>query len=137
MATAVPARQSRASRGPVRGAERDPWTSWVLAVATLGVHGAVLHYRTNRELRDFGLDVRPTMSVVAFFPGVLLVVPFLVTVHRTAARIAVAQETTGLRPSIRAARCTVTSPFALLHIPYQQSELNRAWRADAIQEEPT
>lgn len=123
------------SAGPTRGVERDPWRAWATAVITLGVYGAVLHYRINRELRDYGLDVRPTLSVVAFFPGGLLVVPYLVTVNRTAVRIGVAQEIAGLDPTISAARCTVTSLVVLLHIPYQQSQLNRAWCADAIQED--
>lgn len=132
IATAPPA---AAPNTPARGDERDPWLQWALVVVTLGLFAVVVHYRTNRELRDFGLDVRPGLSLLAFFPGVLVAVPYLVSVNRTAERIGVAQETAGLVPSIRPTGCTVLSVLVLLHIPYQQSELNRAWRADALQEE--
>ena len=133
-AVATAPEQHRATR-PARGEERARWREWAIAVVTFGVFAAVIHYRTNRELRDYGIDVNPTAALFAFFPGALVVVPYLVTVHRTAERIGVAQETAGLRPSIRPPRCTVSSVFAFLHIPHQQSELNRVWRADALQEE--
>ena len=122
---------------PTRGDERAPWLQWAIAVLTLGMYAVAVHYRTNRELRDFGVDVNPGVSLLAFFPGVLVVVPYLVSVHRTAERVGVAQETAGLVPSIRPTTCTVLSLVALLHVPYQQSELNRAWRADALEEEPS
>lgn len=118
------------SRLPMEGERRDPWKQWALAVVTFGVYGAVHHYRINRELRDFGVDVDPVKALLAFVPGGLVVVPLFVTVYRTAQRIAVAQETTGLAPTIRPGISVIASIFAFLHIAYQQTELNQAWRAD-------
>ncbi len=117
----------RASSLPVPGSVRSPWAQWGLAIVTLGVFVAVHHHRVNRELRDFGVDVDPVRAVLAVFPGVLLVVPFLVTVYRTCERIAVAQETVGLRPTIRPELGAVAALLTFLHVPYAQSELNRAW----------
>jgi hypothetical protein len=116
--------------GPIPGEVRSPWTEWVLAIVTLGVYAAVRHHRINRELRDFGVDVDPARSLVAFVPGAVLVVPFLVTVHRTSERIRVAQETVGLTPSIGAWRSAALSVVAFAHVPAEQAALNAVWRAD-------
>lgn len=115
---------------PVPGRVRPPVTQWLLTIVTLGIYLVVHHWTINRELRDFGVEVDPVKATLAVFPGGVVVVPYLVTVHRTGIRIAVAQETVGLTASIRPALGTVASPFAALHIPYLQSELNRVWHAD-------
>jgi hypothetical protein len=104
---------------------------WGFALLTLGVYAAVRQYQVNRELRDFGVEVDPVKALLAFFPGVLVVVPYLVTNYRTGERIAVAQETAGLAPTARPELCTLGSIFALTSVPYQQTQLNRAWQADA------
>lgn len=117
--------------GPIPGQVRSPWKEWVLAVVTLGVYAAIRHHRVNRELRDFGVDVDPALSFLAFGPGAVLGVPFLVTVHRTAERIRVAQETVGLPPSIVAWRSTVLAALAFAHVPAEQAALNAVWHVDA------
>ncbi len=119
------------SSRPVRGEERPPWPQWVLAVITLGIYAAAHHYRINRELRDYGVDVDPARALLAFFPGGLVVVPYLITVYRTGERIRVAQETAGLRPTISPELAAVAAIFAVLNTPYEQAELNKAWKADA------
>ena len=116
--------------GPIPGEVRSPWTEWVLAIVTLGVYAAVRHHRINRELRDFGVDVDPALSLVAFVPGAVLVVPFLMTVNRTSARIRIAQETVGLTPSIGAWRSAALSVVAFAHVPSEQAALNAVWHAD-------
>lgn len=116
--------------GPISGQERPPGTEWALAVVTLGAYAAIRHHRVNRELRSFGVDVDPRLALLAFFPGVLLVVPFLVTIHRTSGRVCVAQETVGQTPTIVPWRATVLSLLAFAHIPFEQAALNAVWRAD-------
>jgi hypothetical protein len=117
-------------RGPISGQVRPPATQWLLTVVTLGVYAAIRHRRVNRELRDFGVDVDPLRALLAFFPGMLLGVPFLVTVHRTSQRVRVAQETVGLTPSIVPWRTTVLSILAFAHVPFEQAALNTVWHAD-------
>jgi len=117
--------------GPIPGQVRSPWTEWALAIVTLGVYAAVRHHRINRELRDFGVDVDPALSLLAFVPGAVLVVPFLVTVHRTSERIRIAQETVGLTPSVGAWRSAALSVVAFAHVPAEQAALNAVWRVDS------
>ena len=114
-------------RPPQAGAVRDPWKQWGLSVITLGVYAAVRHFRINRELQDFGIEVDPAKALLAFFPGGLILIPYLITNYRTGQRIAVAQETVGLIPTASAELSALASLVALLHVPYQQAELNRAW----------
>lgn len=118
-------------RSPTRGAAQNPWAMWSLSIITIGIYAAVRHYQVNRELRDFGIEVDPVKALIAFFPGGLLFVPYVVTNYRTSERIAVAQETLGLIPSARADVAAITSLFAFLHVPYLQTQLNRAWLADS------
>ena len=130
----IPVRAEQPPGLPVSGRLRPPWNLWLLAIVTLGVYAIVHHWTVNRELRDFGVEVDPVKATLAVFPGVLVVVPFLVTVYRTADRIAVAQETIGLPVTIRPAWAPVGALLALLHIPYLQSELNRVWDIEANDE---
>ena len=115
------------------GQIRSPLNQWLLAIVTFGVYLVAHHWTINRELRDFGVEVDPTKAALAVFPGGLVLVPYLVTVHRTGARIGVAQETVGLTPSIQPGVGTVVSLFAAAQVPYLQSELNRVWRAESEQ----
>lgn len=103
---------------------------WLLTLVTFGLNLVVHHWTINRELARFGVEVDPIRAALAVLPGGAVVVPYLVTVHRTASRIGVAQETIGLEPTVRpplAAAAALTT----LHVPYLQSQLNRVWRADA------
>lgn len=116
--------------GPVSGQVRSPSREWLLAVITLGVYAAVRHHRINRELRDFGVEVDPRLALLAFFPGVVLAVPFFVTVHRTSDRVRVAQETVGRAPTVVAWRATVLSILAFAHVPAEQTALNEIWKTE-------
>jgi len=67
---------------------RSPWAAALLPIVTLGVYHLVWWYRINRELRDFGrargydLGQSPTKSLLALFPGALILVPPLVSYWR-------------------------------------------------------
>lgn len=124
-------REQAAGLAPRSGVVRDPWKQWGLTVITFGVYAAIRHFRINRELRDFGIDVDPAKALLAFFPGGLVLVPYLITNYRTGERIAVAQETVGLAPTSQAELCALGSLIAFLHVPYQQAQLNRAWAIDS------
>ncbi len=120
-----------ARHDPGTGVPRPPWFQWALALVTFGIYAAFQHYRVNRELRDFGVDVDPVKALLAFFPGGLVLVPYLVTNYRTGERIAVAQETVGLTATSKPEISALASLVALLQVPYQQAELNRAWAVEA------
>jgi hypothetical protein len=114
---------------PRTGAVRSPPRVWLLAVVTLGVYAVVHHYVVNRELRDFGVEVRPAVSVLALVPGAVAVVPPFVTLWRTSDRIGVAQETVGLTPST-SGPVGALSIVLWLFAPNHQRELNKVWSAD-------
>ena len=59
----------------------------LLPFVTFGIYHLAWWYRINRELSDFGhannidLGTNPLLSMLALFPGVLIIVPPLVS-HR-------------------------------------------------------
>ena len=80
---------------------RNPWAVALLPFATLGIYHLVWWYRINRELRDYGaakgvdLGQSPTRSLLALFPGGLLIVPALVSYYRGFHRVQDATEIAG------------------------------------------
>jgi Domain of unknown function (DUF4234) len=116
---------------------RSPWAAALLPIVTLGIYHLVWWYRINRELRDYGrargydLGQNPTNSVLALFPGVLIVVPPLVTYWRGTKRVQGASRVAGQEP--------VSGWIALIlyllispgFFAYLQVSLNDLWRAEA------
>lgn len=79
----------------VRGADvkrRGPVVTWLLLLVTLGIYGLFHWYFINREMRDVseglgrGFGNSPGLSVLALFPGGILVVPAIWTWVTTARR---------------------------------------------------
>ena len=72
---------------------RSPCAAALLPIITLGIYHLVWWYRINRELRDYGrangydLGQNPTSSLLALFPGGLIVVPALITYWRGTKRV--------------------------------------------------
>lgn len=83
---------------------RSPWAVALLPIVTLGIYGLVWWYRINRELRDYGnakgydLGQNPTNSLLAVFPGGIIVVPALVTYWRGVKRVMGASRLAGNEP---------------------------------------
>ena len=127
--------QLRGSEARVR--IRSPWAAALLPIITLGIYHLVWWYRINRELRDYGrargydLGQSPTNSLLALFPGGLIIVPALVTYWRGTKRVQGAIRVAGHEP--------VSGWIALvlyLLIPpafwaYLQMSLNDLWRSEA------
>ena len=117
---------------------RSPFAVVGLNVLTLGVYGAVWYYRVNAELRDFGraysdralADSRPRRSLLAMVPGVLLVVPPLVSLAGFAGRVRRAQRYG--RSELTSGWLVAVLTLSLVFIPaspgYVQSTLNELWR---------
>src|SRR5919202_3915757 len=84
---------------------RSPWAAALLPIPTLGIYHLVWWYRINRELRDLGrargydLGQSPTRSLLALFPGGVLIVPALVSYWRGTRRVQGAGQIAG-RPAI-------------------------------------
>jgi Domain of unknown function (DUF4234) len=112
---------------------RNPLAVWIgLEIITLGIYHFVWWYKINDEARRFLDDpsIRPALSVLALFPGVILIVPPFVTIWTTTGRIAAMQERAG-RPAGRASPLiSVLLAFIFsLHLLYMQIELNQIWDA--------
>jgi Domain of unknown function (DUF4234) len=116
---------------------RSPWAAALLPIVTLGIYHLVWWYRINRELRDYGyakeqdLGQNPTNSVLALFPGGLIIVPALITYWRGFKRVQAASGLAGKEP----ANGWIALILYLLLAPalwaYIQVSLNEIWEQDA------
>ena len=116
---------------------RSPWAVALLPIVTLGIYHLVWWYRINRELRDYGyakeqnLGQNPTNSVLALFPGGLIIVPALITYWRGFKRV---QAASGLAGRERANGWIALILYLLLAPAlwaYIQVSLNEIWEQDA------
>ncbi|HVC07731.1 MAG TPA: DUF4234 domain-containing protein [Solirubrobacterales bacterium] len=123
--------------GEARVKIRSPWAAALLPFVTLGIYHLIWWYRINRELRDYGrakgydLGQSPTNSLLALFPGGLIIVPGLITYWRGTKRIQGAAQISGQEP----VSGWIALILYLLLAPglwaYLQSSLNSVWRQEA------
>jgi hypothetical protein len=113
---------------------RNPLGTVALSIVTLGIYYLFWWYFINREMRDLGrsrntdLGQNPTNSLLAMFPGWIIIVPALVTLWTTSARIESSQEAVGIDRRVSG---PIVFILLLLIGPvgiwYAQSELNKLW----------
>jgi hypothetical protein len=118
---------------------RNPWAVALLPLITFGIYHLVWWYRINRELRDYGyakeqdLGQNPTNSVLALFPGGLIIVPALITYWNGFKRVQTGSELAGREQ----ANGWIALILYLLLAPalwaYIQVSLNEIWEQDADQ----
>ena len=109
--------------------KRSPWGVWGLTLVTLSIYGFVWWYKINDEARRYLKDesIRPGVSVLALFPGGLIIVPPLISTWRTAERINRMQEKAGMPPGVIPILGVIAYFFYFLVAVYYQSELNKLW----------
>jgi hypothetical protein len=123
-----------------QGAEvkiRHPWGVWALGIITLGIYHLVWWYKINRELRDYSAMVGqplgndPTMSLLAVFPGSLVIIPPFWTIVTTSARIRRVREMVEGTPSSEpnGLLAVVLSFIFGLQTVYIGYAINACWRA--------
>jgi Domain of unknown function (DUF4234) len=120
---------------------RNPVTTLILDIVTLGIYGLFWWYYVNRELADLGrargtteLGQNPVNSVLALVPGGLIIVPAIMTIINTGKRIKAAQRLAG-RPEeanewIGLVLMLVFAPVALW---FYQDQLNKVWEVETEQ----
>jgi H+/gluconate symporter-like permease len=115
---------------------RNPIVVAVLAIVTFGIYIVFWHYFVNRELADYGrarrtgeLGTNPTRSVLALFPGALIVVPAIWTTVTTFQRIQAAQRLNAQTAINGWLGLVLFLVFSPAFYGYMQSGLNSAWRA--------
>jgi hypothetical protein len=113
------------------GKRRNPFASWLgLPLITLGIYSLVWVYKTNKELSEYDrrIKVNPTLSVLAFFPGfILLFIPPLVAAWRLSNRVQQAQHaavSTECSPILAFILWVFISSTGVL---YLQFEINKIW----------
>ncbi len=116
---------------------RSPWAAALLPIITLGIYHLVWWYRINRELRDYGaakgydLGQNPTNSVLALFPGGIIIVPALITYWRGTKRVQGAARLAGHEPVNGWIALILYLFLAPGMWAYLQSSLNTLWRSEA------
>ncbi len=122
---------------------RHPVAVPALIVVTLGIYGLYWWYQINREMVDLGrargadgLGDSPTKSLLALFPGGLVIVPPYISLYNTVKRIQRAQEVTTGQATLNGmvVLWLIIASFLVgvagIIVPgYIQAELNKAWEA--------
>ena len=105
------------------------WLVWPLI--TLGIYHLYWWYKINDEARrlDPSIDVNPLLSLLAIFPGGLIIVPPFVTVYRTGGRIRRMQSAAGLDPDVIPILGLLLMFLFSLYSLYYQVSLNGVWSA--------
>jgi Domain of unknown function (DUF4234) len=116
---------------------RSPWAAALLPIITLGIYHLVWWYRINRELRDYGeakgydLGQSPVSSLLALFPGGIIVVPALITYWRGTKRVQGAARLAGREPPNGWIALILYVVISLGFWAYLQVSLNEVWRKEA------
>src|SRR4051812_3015880 len=116
---------------------RSPWAVALLPLITFGIYHLVWWYRINREMRDFGrasgydLGQNPTNSLLALFPGALIVVPPFVSYWRGTERVQGAARVAQREPVNGWIALILFLLLGIAYPAYLQASLNQVWLAEA------
>ena len=114
---------------------RNPVWVVVWSFFTFGIYSWFWWYFINREMRDYGrakgidLGDSPAKSVLAIIPGVILIVPAILTSYNTFKRAHTAQGAAGVPQLNGWIALLLYLVFSPATYAYLQSELNKVWRA--------
>ncbi len=132
---------------------RHPVAVVAWTFVSFGVYFVYWWYQVNRELRDLGqvrgiegLGERPVRSLLAVFPGSLIVVPALVSYYKGIQRIQRAQEAVVGKATMNGWIVLILvvvsflpfiGVFAIILPGYLQNEMNKLWEEPVIAEATT
>ena len=122
---------------------RHPVAVPLLTLVTLGIYGLYWWYQINREMADLGrarglegLGEKPLYSLLAVFPGLLIIVPPYVSLYNGVQRLQKAQKGTtgevsmnGWIVLIMVVGSLIVGVVGLLVPGYIQAELNKVWES--------
>jgi heme/copper-type cytochrome/quinol oxidase subunit 2 len=117
---------------------RNPITVAILGLITLGIYVIFWWYYANREMVDYGrakgsdqLGDSPVKSLLAVFPGALIIVPAIWTTFTTFQRVQAAQKLAGVTPINGWLGLVLYLVFSPAYVAYMQSGLNSVWEAQS------
>jgi hypothetical protein len=112
------------------GKRRNPVLVWlVFPFITLGIYHLWWWYKINDEARklDPRIEVDPVLSLLALFPGAIIIVPALVSIYRTGDRLRRMQAAAGQTPSALPIIGLLLAFLFSLYGLYYQIILNQIW----------
>lgn len=126
----------------IRGTEsevkvRSPWAVALLPIVTLGIYGLVWWYKINKELKAYGeakgydLGQKPVNSLLALFPGGIIIVPALITYWRGTKRVQGAAKVAGREPVNGWIALILYLVISIGFYAYLQASLNHIWEQEA------
>ena len=115
---------------------RNPWAVALLPIITLGIYHLVWWYKINKEMKAFGesrgydLGRNPTNSLLALFPGFIIIIPPLVSYWRGTKRVQSTAALVGREP-VNGWIALILYLFIGIAFPaYLQVGLNGVWRQE-------
>jgi Domain of unknown function (DUF4234) len=114
--------------------KRNPLGVLGLSFITLGIYLLYWYYKANQEIQRYTGDqtISPTRSLLAVFPGGIVIVPALIAYYNTANHVAQMQQQRGISSQISPAITVVIGlVFSLAVGIYVQEHLNRVWDSAA------
>lgn len=116
---------------------RSPWAVALLPIVTLGIYGLVWWYKINKEMKAYGdakgydLGQNPTNSLLALFPGGIIIIPALVTFWNGTKRVQGASKLAGQEPLNGWIALLLYLFIAPGMWAYLQVSLNNVWEQEA------
>jgi Domain of unknown function (DUF4234) len=114
--------------------KRNPLGVLGLTFITLGIYGLYWYYKVNEEILRYTKDdtISPTRSLIAVFPGGLIIVPPFIAFYNTSNHIVRMQQQRGLNSQISPALVVILGIIIFIGMAaYVQEHLNRVWDAAA------
>jgi hypothetical protein len=115
---------------------RNPWGVVGLTIITIGIYHLVWWYKVNKEMKVFGesrgydLGRKPMNSLLALFPGFIIIIPPLVSYWNGTKRIQGTSALAGREP-INGWIVLILYLFLPIAMPaYMQVSLNNVWKQE-------
>jgi hypothetical protein len=115
---------------------RSPWAVALLPIITLGIYHLVWWYKINKEMKAFGesrgydLGRSPVNSLLALFPGGIIIIPALITYWNGTKRVQGASAVAGREPVNGWLVLILYLLLAPAMWAYLQSSLNNVWKQE-------
>jgi hypothetical protein len=120
--------------------KRNPLGVLGLSIITLGIYGLYWFYKINEELQRYERDdtISPVRSLLALFPGGILIVPPFIAYYNSANHVLKDQQRLGLTSQISPALTVILGVVLWIGMAaYVQEHLNRVWDAASMAREST
>ncbi|HEY0276968.1 MAG TPA: DUF4234 domain-containing protein [Solirubrobacterales bacterium] len=115
---------------------RSPWAVALLPIITLGIYHLVWWYKVNKEMKAFGesrgydLGRKPVNSLLALFPGGIIIIPALITYWNGTKRVQGTSALAGREP-VNGWIALLLYLFIGIAFPaYLQVSLNNVWKQE-------